>query len=155
MRSLLCGSLFLGFSLLGQSIHEGSPAINRLNTTLTALQNVSSDRVVLTRQLVDVMMALGEANRSPSRTTVEGFVDEFASALIGKNLTNAQFAMLQRSITEVLRGSTTNLNSASHLRETLAAIHVDSSRTQTITKRFLAIGEEVRGPDDSPLLGEK
>ena len=155
MRSILCGSLFIGFSLLGQqSLQEGSAAIARLNTTLTALQNVSADRVILTRQLVDAMMALGEGNRRPSRPTVEGFVDEFISALIGK-FTNTQLAMLQRPITEVLRGSTTNLDSASHLRESLASVHINYSRTQAITKRFLAIGEEVRGPDDSPLLGEK
>ena len=97
------------------------------------------------------MMALGEGNRRPSRPTVEGFVDEFISALIGNNFTNTQLAMLQRSITEVLRGSTTNLDSASHLRESLASVHITYSRTQAITKRFLAIGKEVRGPDDSPL----
>lgn len=155
MRSILCGLFLTGFCLFGQSTHEDTSTLSRLNLTLTGLQNAGAGRLSLAHQLVDVMLSVGEGDRRPSRSTIEVFADEFVGALIGRSFTKDQLSMLQRSIMEVLRGSTTNLNSASHLREPLAALHVDSSRMQAITKRFLAIGEEVRGPDDSPLIGDK
>ncbi len=116
------------------------------------LQNLGADRVSVTRQLVDAMMALADVNRPPSRLTVEDFAGEFVRAVIGKRLTSAQLSIFQRSIAEVMGGSTANFNSASRLRATLTALRVDSSETQMITKSVLAIGEEVRGPDDSPVL---
>jgi len=155
MIGMLRGLVFTGFTLLGQSARQEPAVVSRLNSTLTTLQNVGADRLSLAHQLVDVMMSLEAGDRRPSRPTVESFVAEFVGAVIGRTFTNAQMALLQRSITEVLSGSTTNLNSASHLRESLAAFHVDSSRMQVITRRFIAIGEEVRGPDDSPLVGDK
>jgi hypothetical protein len=56
--------------------------------------------------------------------------------------------MLERSIDDVLRRSGATFTSASHLRETLATLGVGALKTQVITKRVIAIGEEVRGPDD-------
>jgi len=63
--------------------------------------------------------------------------------------------MLEQAIDEVLRSSGATFTSASRLRETLTALGVDASRLQIIVKRFIAIGEEVRGPDDLPNLSVK
>ena len=116
MRNVFYGFLLSGCSLLGQAILDDSAVIGKLNATLTEMQSTGKDRLSLTRQLTDAMMSIGEANRQPSRRTVEGFADEFVKALIGKNVTQAQTDMLERSIIEALRGLTTNLNSASHLQ---------------------------------------
>ena len=56
--------------------------------------------------------------------------------------------MLERSIDDVLRSTGATFASATHFRETLATLGVEASKLQVITKRFIAIGEEVRGPDD-------
>ena len=65
--------------------------------------------------------------------------------------TNWQVTTLAQSMEEVLRRSgTTTFIPASQLRETLAALGVDASKVQIITRRFIAIGEEIRGPDDMP-----
>jgi ABC-type lipoprotein release transport system permease subunit len=96
------------------------------------------------------MMELPSSDRQPSRSTVVRFVDEFTGVLIGKDLKN-QVGVLQQSICEVLSGSTTNFKSASRFREALTVLGIDSMGKQTLTTRFMAIGEEVRGPDDSPV----
>jgi hypothetical protein len=139
------------FILLGQAPREDQAALSKLTSTLAAMRRVGADRAILSHQLVDVMTSLQDEKRRPSRTTVESFADEFTGALIGRPLTNGQVAMLQLCITEVVRGSTTNLNSTSHLREALTTIHIDSLEMDVIIKDFLAIGEEVRGPDDFQL----
>jgi hypothetical protein len=93
---------------------------------------------------------MADSEQQPSRTTVASFAEELTSALIGRGLTNSQVMMLEQSIDEVLRSSGATFTSASRLRETLAAIGVDASKLRIITKGFIAIGEEVRGPDDLP-----
>ncbi|PYT31508.1 MAG: hypothetical protein DMG57_04930 [Acidobacteria bacterium] len=83
------------------------------------------------------------------------FAEELTSALIGRDMTNSHLMMLEQAIDEVLRSSGATFTSASRLRETLTALGVDASRLQIIVKRFIAIGEEVRGPDDLPNLSVK
>ena len=148
MRMVLGCLLLLGVSLNAQSSGEDKAADGKLNSILMAIKGSRASQTSLAQQLRDEMMALAGANRKPSHATVSGFADEFTAALLGKNLTNAQVSVLQSSITDLLRGSTANFNSASRLREILAALHIADAKTQRITKRFIAIGEEVRGPDD-------
>ena len=148
MQIVLCCLLLLGAGLNAQPTGEGRTAAGKLKSILIALQHSKAAQTSLARQLSDEMVAFADTDRKPLRATVSGFAHEFTHALFGKSLTNAQVSVLQSSITDLLRGSTANFNSASRLREVLVAVHVDDSKTQRITRRFIAIGEEVRGPDD-------
>ena len=123
----------------------------KLRSTLQALKDRSASRTTLSHRLVDEIMSMADSEHKPARTTVERFTEELTSALIGRDLTTPQVMMLERSIDEVLANSGATFTSASRLRETLAALGVDASRLQIIVKRFIAIGEEVRGPDDLKL----
>jgi hypothetical protein len=154
MRVILCCLLLLGVNLNAQSASEDKAAGGKLNSILMALKDSRAARASLAQQLGDEMMSLAGSNRKPSRATVSNFADELTDALAGKSLTSDQVSRLQSSITGMLRGSAANFNSASALREILGAAHVDSVRTQRIIKRFIAIGEEVRGPDDLPVSAQ-
>jgi len=146
-RALFCLVLF-GTSLIGQS--EKSPDLNKLRPILMALKSSSASRPSLTNQLVEAMIALANKDRQPARSTVVSFADEFTGMVFGKALTNNQLDGLAAAIGEVMTGSTTNFKSSGHFRDILTAVSVDSMKKQTVTRRFIAIGEEVRGPDDSP-----
>jgi len=149
---LLSGGLISGVAgqdkIIGARRLELTP---KLRSTLQALKNRSASRTTLSHQLVDEIMSMADSEHKPVRTTVERFTEELTSALIGRDLTNPQVMMLERSIDEVLSSSGATFTSASRLRETLAALGVDASRLQIIVKRFITIGEEVRGPDDLKL----
>lgn len=145
---VVCCLLLMGVSLNAQSTGEDKAAGGKLKSILMALKYSSAVQASLAQQLRDEMMALADSNRKPLRATVSVFADEFTDTLFGKDLSNAQVSELQSSITDMLRGSRANFNSASRLREVLVAIHVEDSKTRRITRRFIAIGEEVRGPDD-------
>jgi hypothetical protein len=154
MRSLLFALILFGASLAGQSGSEDKSApCNKLKPILVALKNPDASRALLTGQLAEAMMALTSSDRQPSRSTVGSFADELTGALIGRDFTN-QLGALQQSVCEVLSGSTTNLKSSSRFEETLAAVGLDRARRETATRRFMAIGKEVRGPDDWPVVKE-
>lgn len=151
MRSVLFALILSGASLVGQSGSEDkSAACKKLQPILMALKNPAASRPLLTSQLVEAMMASTSSDRQPSRSTVVNFADEFTGALIGRDFTN-QAAALQQSVCEVLSGSTTNLKSSGRLEEALSAIGLDRTRKETVTRLFMAIAKEVRGPDGFPL----
>jgi hypothetical protein len=124
-------------------------ATPKLRSALLALTDSAASRTTLSHRLADEIMSMADSEHQPSLpAVVTGFADELTSALIGRGLTNPQVMMLEQSIDEVLRSSGATFTSASRLRETLTAIGVDASKLQIITKRFIAIGEDLRGPDD-------
>jgi len=155
MRTVAIGLLLFAFSLSAQSPRNPANAPSKLDALLMQLQTSSVDRVRVSQQLSGEMLSLAEQDRQPSRATVKRFADLFTGALTGRRLTENQIILIRASLTDMLTGSKPNLATASSLRETLTALHLDASSAQAVTKSFLAIGEEVRGPDDSPLLSDK
>ncbi|HEY3838961.1 MAG TPA: hypothetical protein VGL72_20450 [Bryobacteraceae bacterium] len=143
MKSLLLAFSFLLFSLTAQT--------PTLTTALTALANPNADRTAATRQLVDAMTPLAQPDHRPSPHSVNDFAIELTRALIGKKMTAAQRISFENAIIELMRGSVPNLVSTGHLREALTGINVDAFATRALTTRALAIGEEIRGPDDRQL----
>jgi hypothetical protein len=143
-------SAFL-FVLLG-SVLVAQPASSPVNLseTLQAMTRVGASSAPLSAQLVNDMLSLAPKDRQPSRGAVAGFANAFTAALIGKNMTGIQQSALQRCIMEMLGGSGTNFKPAGDLRKTLASIGVGAAAIQSITTRFVDVGEEVRGPDDLP-----
>jgi hypothetical protein len=155
MKQLFCYPLLLVLSLSGQSAPEGrvfAAAFSRLNSTLRALKDAGASRASLRLELVDEMMSLAESDSRPPRPVVARFADELTSALIGRKLSSNQMTTVQQSIIEVLRRSgTSNLGLANRLQETLTALGISSWKTQLVLREFIAVGEAVQGPDDSPL----
>jgi hypothetical protein len=157
MKRLVFALLLLGGCLISRAVCQDKSTAKRpeatpnLRSTLQVLKDRGASRATLSHQLADAILLLAESGHQPSRSAVTSFADELTTMLLGRELTNSQVTTLAQSIEEVLRHSgTTTFIPASHLRETLAALGVDASRVQIITRRFIAIGEEIRGPDDMP-----
>jgi hypothetical protein len=145
-------SLLTVFALLASCVWAQTAS---LKTALYALTSSEADRTLVTKQLADAMMPLARSNRQPSRHSVEAFAAELGRSVAGKELTIVQVRSLENVIAEMMRGSVPNYTSTGHLRDALSAIHIDSADERAITTRFLAIGEEVRGPDDLQLMRYK
>jgi hypothetical protein len=137
MKRLLGCALLAGMTLSAQTIQS----------TLLALKD---SRKALSHQLVDEMMAMVNVHQSPSRAAVERFAEDLTTALAGKDMTAIRAAALEKAITDVLSGKGSTWVPATSLRETLAGVGIDGRTVQAIVRRFIAIGEEVRGPDDLP-----
>src|SRR5579871_6762415 len=151
MKTLIAGVLFSLSSLWSQS-PDVLTSLKALQKPLAAMQDPKADRVAAARQLTDAMLPLADPNRKPSREIVDDFTKELAFALSGKTLSNEQLANLNASLWVVMKGSVPNLKSTSLLRDTLTNVGLANDEVHTLTALFLAIGEDVRGPDDLPVV---
>ena len=143
---------FVSVLLIGGALAAQPAApLSKLNETLHALARPGASSVSLSAQLVDEMMSLAPSDSQPSRGALAGFANDFTAAMIGKDLTDTRVTTLQRCIADLLSGSGTNSKPAKLLRDELTAISVATSRIPSIITRFIAVGEEVRGPDDTPV----
>jgi hypothetical protein len=138
MNRLLGLVLLLSAGLTAQS----------LQSTLLALKDSQAPRKTLSDQLVDEMMALAKADRSPARTTVQRFAEDLTSVLLGKDVTAIRAAALEKAIVDLMSGKGSTWLPASKLYDTLAGFRISDRTIQRIVDRFRDIGQEIRGPDD-------
>jgi len=150
MRLTLCFIIVLSVSVRGQPTDGNRSSGDKLTSILVALRSAKTAPSVLSPQLRDEMMAIAAPDRKPSTNTLGNFASELTDALFAKSIRDSQLAIVRSSITDLLRGTTSNYDSATRLREALVGIKVDQSRVQRIITRFIRIGEEIRGPDDLP-----
>jgi hypothetical protein len=145
MKRLLGCALLAGMSLSAETIQS----------TLLALKDSGVARKALSNQLVDEMMAMAKSTQSPSRAAVERFSEDLTTALGGRDVTAIRAAALEKAISDVLGGKGSTFVPATSLRETLAGLGIDRRTVQAIVRRFIEIGEQVRGPDDLPMMLKK
>lgn len=137
--------LFLGTSLAAQSIHS----------TLLALSDATAPRARLTRQLTDQMMALAKPDQIPGRVSVERFSIELTAALAGHDISASKASAIERTISDLMRGNGATFLRANALWQTLGTCGVLPYKVQTVVDAFVKIGQEIRGPDDSPVRNGK
>ena len=130
-----------------------APSIQKLKSALLAMKTADSHNIdLLSRQLADSMFPLVVRERQPTVPQVPDFTSEITRALAGRALSDEQVTALQQCIVGMLRGAgISNFALAQSLQETLTALKVNDPQTDRIIRRFLTIGEEVRGLDDQGL----
>lgn len=140
--------LIVSFALLWSA----TLSAQSIQSTLLALKDSNVPRKTLSNQLVDEMMALAKSNQTPARTTVQRFCEDLTTALMGKDMTTIRAAALQKAILGVMSGKGSTFMPTNKLYDTLAGFRIDDRTIQGIVDRFREIGQEVRGPDDLPLI---
>jgi hypothetical protein len=141
----------LVMSATGQTSRVDAQAAAKLGS-LTRIVMESGGRGT---ELTDTILTLALKDRAPTRQEVSGFTESLANAKPPGPIASAQVSVVQRCILDVLRDeSTSNFALAERLRRALTAIRVNDLKTDLIIRRFLAIGEAVRGPDDIKVIDE-
>jgi hypothetical protein len=142
MKTRLLGCvLLLGTSLSAQTIEK----------TLLALKDPAAPRKVLSNHLADQILSLSRQGQVPSKTAVQRFADDLTTALLGRDITTIRASVLDKSISDLARGRGSTFVPATSLRETLTSCGIDAPTVQAIVRRFIDIGQEMRGPDDLPV----
>ena len=156
----LCFCLLLaGLTMSGQSPYftepASAPSIQKVKLALIAISKAGLPTDLLSRQLADSMFPLVVRGHEPTVPQVTNFTTDITRALAGRALNNEQLAALQQCIVDMLRGTgISNFALAQRLEETLSALQVNDTKTGLIIRRFLTIGETVRGLDDQPVSAE-
>ena len=135
MRAVGIGILLVLATLTVQASAPPAAAIRDLHDTLIALKDARAPASSLSQRLTGDMMALATADHRPSRPEVVAFSGELTRTL--RVAWHAQ--PIQQSPLRI-----------GDLSRKATEIHVEAGLEQCI-RRFLAIAESVRGPDDSPL----
>ncbi len=149
MKSVFCCFLLLTAALCAQSAA-------RLDSDLTALTNPGASRNAVAQQVADDILALAEKDAQPSRRTVFDFADELTKALAGKGLTTEKAKPVSQAILDVLESS----GMASYrfhaiidgFRDALIALNATAAQAKSAAGRLLILGQEIRGPEDLPVL---
>lgn len=161
----------LGAQVSAQASSPSATAIADLHATLLALKESRVPASSLSQHLTADMMTLATGDHRPSRAEVAAFSGELTHTLaaawraqpapqiplrvgdLSRKATEIDTeAALQQCLVDIVRvPGSTNLDAAQRLRRVLTQLRVNDSESSLLIRRFLAIGESVRGPDDSPL----
>ncbi len=129
--------------------------ITKMRSTLLAMKSRSNRDGSLNQQLAERMLALASPERQPARPVIAAFAVELGNALRGTSLNDQQDTILQQCLVDVMRtGNGTNYRLARTLRDALTALGINEPNTDLVTRKFVAVGEALRGPDDQGLLPE-
>jgi len=149
MKSFLCCFFLVAAGLCAQSTAK-------LDSDLTALGNPGASRNAVAQQVTEDILALAEKDSVPSRQTVLDFADELTKALAGKTLTTEKTKAVTAPILEVLQSAgaaSFRFHAAiDHLRDSLIALNATAAQAKITAGRLLILGQEVRGPEDIPVL---
>ena len=123
-----------------------------IDSTLAALKEKGASQSHLSEQLAHAMMLLADKDHRPPLPLVAILADNLTRDLLGNQLTAAQNIALRELLSEAMRPTgTSNARLATRLQEVLAAVGLNSSKTQLIISDFIKLRESVQGPDDLPV----
>jgi hypothetical protein len=135
-----------------KSVALVSPALHM------TLVNAGVPGTVWSQRLADGMMELAAKDPSsklqqPTRAEVSAFTQSLTGVLSGRAIDNAQIAIVARCIVDVLQASgISNYALGARLRGALTASRVDEDKVDLSVRKFIVVGEAVRGPDDLPVV---
>jgi len=152
MKSVLCCFLLATAGLCAQSTAK-------LDTDLMTLSNPGASRNAVAQQVANDILALADKDARPSRQTVIDFTNELIKAVVGAPASETQTVEKIKPITQAIRDVLQSSGVASYrfhaaidrLRDALIALNATAAQANSAAGRLLILGQEVRGPEDSPL----
>ena len=142
----------LSFCLLAGVVFAQTTA--KLNSDLSALANSQTFTSTVANRVADDVLALAEKDAQPSRGTVLDFAAALTKALAGKPASQPQLEKATSAIVDVLQSSGTPSyhfhGAIDRLRASLIDLGAKPSDASSAAGYLLVLGQEVRGPDDSP-----
>jgi len=151
MYGIALVALLCGLSLFGQTAKPAdTEAVERLGPMINAVVRGGADSG--SQRLAQTILSLARDPQKPSRREVAEFVDSMAGVLAGQRVDETRVLKVSRCIVDAVRGTgPSNLALATQFTNSLAELRVSDLKVAPIVRRFMAIGEAVRGPDDAPM----
>jgi hypothetical protein len=151
MNKVCCCFLLTGLALSGQTAADPQ-AVARLTPVLSrVLVSAESPDDQVSKTLVNAMLSLAVREQQPTRQELGELARALRGAMAGRVIADSQLSVLSRCIVDVLHpDGMSNFMLASQVREVLTTLRVGDTKADLIVRRFVAVGEAVRGPDDLP-----
>ncbi len=123
--------------------------LGALEMTLRTLRVPAASRAMVAEDITQQILALADPDHAPARGAAAGFANDLVNALYRRVTTDKQLDDLVLSIREILKPTGSTSKSATRVREVLRNAGVE--RPDLVTKSFISLAEDVRGPDDAPV----
>jgi hypothetical protein len=156
MRNLIWCLFLLSFGLAAQSNSSDEvdrAAVAKLNSILLTSHRGAAPLAV-SQRLADAILSLADSHHKPTRATVARFAEELSSGLPSKELPEGVVSQLSTSIVEVLGsagvGTSRFKESVDGARRALILLGVADLMARSIAELLMKVGNEVRGPEDTP-----
>lgn len=157
MNGMVICLLVLASVLFGQSAPSERDAVIRLSTNLLLLTD-SVAGMETNRKLADQMLSIADPYHKPTYESLLGLARELSSAFGGRQLAKSEIVNLSGAIVAVLYsagvGTVELRDSLGRAEKALLLLGVDKSKIRKVITGLTAIGREVRGPEDLPLVGQ-
>jgi hypothetical protein len=126
----------------------------KLDSDVMLLANPSASRNAVAQQIADDLLGLAEKDAQPTRRTAFDLADELSKALAGKQFSAEKVTPVTQALLDVLQSSgvpSYRFHAAiDRLRDGLISLGATSAQAESAAERLLILGQEVRGPEDSP-----
>ncbi len=152
VKTVIVAALTL-VGLFGQMESEAEVR-NALTSSLMSLRN--PDREAKQDELVARILAVPESMHQPKRVALTEFARELAGRLAGRDLKPAVATRIAADITGALRsagmGTRKFTEHISSFEKSLSDMGMNVFVTRSLTSKLRTAGEQVRGPQDLPVL---
>jgi hypothetical protein len=142
----------LSFCLLAGMVFAQTTA--KLDSDLAALANSQTPNSSAASRVAEDVLALAEKDAQPSRGATLDFAAALTRALAGKPASQPQLEKAASAIVDVLQSSGAPSyrfhGAIDRLRASLIDLGAKPSDASSAAGYLLVLGQEVRGPEDSP-----
>lgn len=126
----------------------------KLDSDLSALSKSDAPLAAIATRVTDDILALADKDAQPSRKTTLDFATELARGLFAKPSSETQIAAVDAAIVDVLQSSGAPSyrfhGAIDRFRDALLAMNVAPAAARNAANQLFILGQEVRGPEDSP-----
>ena len=135
--AVIVGSMNLAAQDLGPSVSLSSVVAGLNNGTVSV------------EEFVHQMVSVAPLSTPHSVSAFTDFASRLRQGIKGKAVTGRQLEGLASCIMDTLRGAHSNFSSTYQMRQILRSVGFDAGQMRDIAAAFLAVGEEINGPDDT------
>jgi|SRR5579862_1035872 len=153
---LACGTL-AAQQTRPEEITPSTPWLERLRADLSGTMSATKlkERAFHTA-VADDIMALAEPDHQPSRALVQEFATDLTTALLPRGWPVRRLVrQLTADIERVLQSAGTSTaefhEAVDDAQKVLIALGVSTPAAENLARHLRAIGEQVRGPEDTPI----
>ena len=124
-----------------------------LPAIFSALSDGAGTKSAVARELSIRMYAAFGKDQPATRAAIDRLAHSLADALWEQHFEKTSGEELARALTQLVTPSSQpNAALVRRARIALSRIGIDALRAESLSRQMIAVGEQVRGPDDMPVL---
>jgi hypothetical protein len=124
-----------------------------LPAIVSAIGEGAGDKDALARELFTALLTESGKIENVTRASIERLSHSLSDALWNKHVEKPAAADLAKALSRLVKPSKEpNAVLVTKARTALSRIGIDGIHAEMLSRQMIAVGEQIRGPDDTPVL---